>query len=56
MTTPRVRAGAVGRRSYTDHRSARAEYRHVDYGGVNLPDNVVDWTGHEVTAALLFNF
>lgn len=40
----------------TDSISARAEYRHIDYGGVNFPDNVVDWTGHEVTAALLFNF
>jgi outer membrane immunogenic protein len=40
----------------SDRVSARAEYRHIDYGGINFPDNTLDFTGHEVTAAVLFNF
>ncbi len=40
----------------TDTISARAEYRRIDYGGVNFPDNTIDWTGHEFVAAVLSNF
>lgn len=40
----------------TDSISARAEYRYIDYGGVNFPDNTLDFKGHEVMAGVLFNF
>ncbi|MBV1917209.1 MAG: outer membrane beta-barrel protein [Sphingomonadaceae bacterium] len=36
--------------------SARADYKHIDYGGVNFPDNTLDFKGHEITGSLLFNF
>ena len=34
----------------------RLDYRYLDYGGVNIPDNTLDFKGHEITAAVLFNF
>lgn len=40
----------------TDSISARADYKYLDYGGVNFPDNTLDFKGHEITASVLFNF
>lgn len=34
----------------------RLDYKYLDYGGVDIPDNVLDFAGHEITAAVLFNF
>ena len=34
----------------------RLDYRCLDYGGVNFIDNTIDLVGHEITAAILFNF
>lgn len=36
--------------------SARADYKYLDYGGVNFSDNTVDFKGHEIVASILFNF
>ena len=40
----------------TDAISIRADYKYLDYGGVDFPDNTLDFKGHEITAGLLFNF
>jgi len=34
----------------------RIDYRYIDYGGVDVPDNTMDFDGHEVTAAVVFDF
>ncbi|MEE8295272.1 MAG: outer membrane beta-barrel protein [Sphingomonadales bacterium] len=34
----------------------RLDYRYLSYGDVNIPDNTLDFSGHEITAGLLFNF
>ncbi len=39
-----------------DRISARAEYRRIGFGGVNFPDNTLEFKGHEVVAGVLFNF
>ncbi len=48
--------GGGGEIRLTDAISARADYKYLDYGGVNFPDNTIDFKGHEITASLLFNF
>jgi outer membrane immunogenic protein len=40
----------------TDSLSARADYRHIDYGGFDYVDNSFDFKGDEIVASLLFNF
>jgi len=40
----------------TDQLTLRLDYKYIDYGGVSFPDNTIDFAGHEVTAAALFNF
>ena len=39
-----------------DRMSMRLDYRYLNYGGVDIPDNVLDFDGHEITAGLLVNF
>lgn len=34
----------------------RVDYRYLDYGGVNIPDNTLDFDGQEITVAVLFDF
>jgi len=48
--------GGGGELKLTDAITARADYKYLDYGGVNVPDNIVSFKGHEITASLLFNF
>lgn len=40
----------------TKNVSLRLDYKYLDYGDVNFPDNTVDFSGHEVTGGVLFNF
>lgn len=40
----------------SERMSARADYKYFDYGGVNFPDNTIDFKGHEIVASILFNF
>lgn len=41
---------------FSERMNLRLDYRYVDYGGVDIPDNTLDFDGHEITAAVLFNF
>lgn len=34
----------------------RFDYKYLNYGDVSIPDNSFDFGGHEITAAILFNF
>ena len=34
----------------------RLDYRYINYGGVSIPDNTLDFDGHEITTAILFKF
>lgn len=34
----------------------RLDYKHLDLGETNLPDNAIDYTGHEITAGVIFGF
>jgi len=34
----------------------RLDYRYLAYGDVNAVDNTLDFSGHEITTAFLFNF
>ena len=40
----------------SDAISARADYKYLDLGGVNFPDNTLSFEGHEIAASLIFNF
>lgn len=39
-----------------DRVNLRLDYRHQDLGGLDFPDNTVDFAGHEVTAGVVFGF
>jgi opacity protein-like surface antigen len=34
----------------------RLDYKYVDYDDIDFADNTMDFDGHEITAAVLFNF
>jgi opacity protein-like surface antigen len=34
----------------------RIDYRYIDFGSVDVPDNTMGFDGHEMTAAIVFNF
>ncbi|MBS1239672.1 MAG: hypothetical protein H6R45_378 [Proteobacteria bacterium] len=36
--------------------NARVDYKYLDLGSTNFPDNTLDYTGHEVTAGIVFGF
>lgn len=48
--------GAGAEVALTDTLGVRAEYRNIDYGKINFPDNVADYKGHEIMAGLMYNF
>ncbi len=52
----RLVLGGGGEVKLTDKLTARADYKYLDYGGVNIPDNIVSFKGHEVVGSVLLNF
>jgi outer membrane immunogenic protein len=48
--------GGGGEVKLTEKLTARADYKYLDYGGVNVPDNIVSFKGHEVVGSVLLNF
>jgi len=42
--------------SLQENISLRLDYRYLSYGDVNVPDNAIDYSGHEITTAVLFSF
>ncbi len=34
----------------------RFDYKNMDYGNVNFPDNIVNSNGHEISAAVIYKF
>lgn len=34
----------------------RLDYKHLDLGDTDLPDNAIDYSGHEIAAGVVFNF
>lgn len=39
-----------------DRMSVRLDYRYTDFDDINVPDNRVNFTGHEITAGFVLNF
>lgn len=36
--------------------SFRLDYKHIDLGGTSIPDNTIDYSGHEITGGVVFGF
>jgi len=40
----------------SDSINIRLDYKHLDLGEIDIPDNSADYSGHEVTAGVVFGF